>query len=117
MKTKTKPKSKLLKVETIQRMFKVLNDLLATSIPQETKAVICTQIECLLMDLDLYGGYQDLYWTNGGYTAWREAGEPDFDQGKMKFCIGPNAFASNNDPQFTSKLEGEYSRSYFMKSI
>ena len=111
-------KSKKVSVDVIKNLVTNWNNLLAMEISQEAKSTICCQIESLLMDVNAYGGFNHLYWLDGGGTdAWYAAGQPDFDNGKMKFLIGPNGVASNKDPNFVSAIEGEYSRCYWAKAL
>lgn len=52
------------------------------------KAGICVAVEQAMRFADDYRGYQNLYWAEGGYTEWHNAGEPNFPE-KNVFIVGP----------------------------
>ncbi len=75
-----------------------VNNLLAReNLSQETKSVLCSILESILMDTNNYHGFNHIYWCNKGCKEWEDAGKPE-DETKNQFIIGNL---------------GEYARSYY----
>ena len=113
-----------------------VNKQLASNIPQTAKAGLCSMIETILMDADVYKGFNYLYWIspNGAIEFFKlkpsERDNEIFDPRgisfsvRERFIIGLDGAADKEEMRaqgkfphqstFTSELEGEYSRQYFV---
>ena len=72
-----------MKTIKVQDLKSKINTLLASPavnqrITEETKAILCNLLEDILHDTNNYRGYNHVDWNARGYTAWVEAGQPDF---------------------------------------
>lgn len=113
MMTETSPKRKMVRIETIRKQLETTNKLLASAIPQSAKRTLCTMIESILMEVDLYQGYNYNYWLDQGCDMWYAAAMPDFPE-KDKYIIGTEGEINKANDDFVSDIEGEYSRVYKM---
>lgn len=103
--------------EKLARLIIDLNDLLGTPMPMAAKSTICTMIEHTLMDHDVYGGFNNRYWLEQGCKEWQEAGEPSFPE-KEAFICGPEGCKHRNHKSvYTSDIQGEYSRRYYLGKL
>ena len=105
---------KMIKVASVQKMKKCCNELLASEIPENAKRKICTMLESVLMEVNMYHGFNNNYWLHGGCDKWYAAGCPDTFPDKLQYIIGPNGYKAYEakDLDFVGGFEGEYSRHY-----
>jgi len=108
---KTMRKSATIKLSSIRRQLDAANELLASAIPQSSKATICCMIEALLNEANLYKGFNCLYWTTKGCAEWQESGRNN-DKSKRPLIYGPEGVDCK--PEFVSDIQGEYSRRYYI---
>lgn len=108
---------KQVSLDFIDHTKKTINDLLASKIPQSAKYKLCVTMEKLLRDLKEDTSFKHLYWNKYGKLDWdaekhkhfaRMSTPCDFKVPK-EYVIGPDA---NDDPEFVSDIQGEFSRSY-----
>lgn len=128
---KTKPPKALVSRADIVKQVNILNTVLASNVSQIDKASICTVIESLLHSIDMYKGYNNLYWLSVGCGAFKdykqnlesygftgkglERVQDIAEANKEMFIIGPNGAKAkmNGDVAFTHCIEGDYSRTYY----
>lgn len=99
-------KSKI--IQAIGNYVLQVNKTLELDIPQAEKSIICSDLEYLLHSVDMYEGFQYLYWEKYGYERWRKDGSPEGPE-KTKYIYGTDV----NDP----KICGEFSRRYYVRMI
>ena len=90
---------KTIEVEFIKDKINHMLSLPLKQHSKETKAALCTLLEDILHQSNNYHGFQYNIWDNGGYEAWKAAGEPDFPE-KEKYLTGKHK-------------EHDYSRVYY----
>jgi hypothetical protein len=97
--------------DEIHRARDHVNELLASAIPQGAKKTLCCLIEGLLMQADMYAGFNNNFWRDGGYEDWCAAGKPDFPE-KNLFVIGSMGVINKSDDSWVGTNDGEWSRTY-----
>jgi hypothetical protein len=103
-------KRKQVSVEFLEHIKNTVNDMLSTRIPQSTKQKLCILVEKMLMETKSYEGFKYLYWSRYGCLDWEEAKQKAvYKVVPYEYIIGPDA---NDSPDFTSDIQGEYSRRY-----
>jgi len=108
---------KQVSIDFIEHAKKTINDLLASKIPQSAKYRLCVTMEKLLRDLKQDTSYKYLYWSRFGKLDWdaekhnifAKMTTPSSLNIPSSFIVGPDA---NDDPDFVSDIQGEYSRLY-----
>lgn len=110
----TKEKRKCVVVSAIRVQLETANMILASPVSQKVKKDTCSSIEILLHKAGLYKGFNYNYWMEQGCELWKLSGEPDFPE-KEDFIIGRAGVRAKkeNDDNFVSALEGDFSRTYF----
>lgn len=104
---------KQVSIEFLDHVKVSINELLSTKIPQSTKQRLCIMIEKLLFETKSYSGFRHLYWSKYGNLDWEAEKENAARVNLMhipkEFIVGPD---DDGKPEFTSDIQGEYSRYY-----
>jgi hypothetical protein len=108
---------KQVSVDFITHTKQTINDLLASRIPQSAKYKLCVTIEKLLRDTKEDTSYRHLYWQKYGKLDWEAEKHTHLAKLSLgdtikipkEYVVGPEA---TDDPNFTSDIQGEFSRSY-----
>lgn len=88
----------------------VINDLLASRIPQSSKQKLCIVMEKLLNETKSDEGYRYLYWSRYGKLDWDEAKTLKvYNSIPREYITGPD---DTGKLDFISDVQGEYSRFY-----
>lgn len=111
--TTTKPKRVDKRRRAIVAHVFRINRVLGSAVSQDVKRELCALVESLLHDSGLYGGFNNLYWMQGGYKAWESNGKPEGVE-KQKFIIGPLGVEFMGRLDFVNAREGEWARQYFI---
>ena len=101
---------KQVSLDFLEHTKTVINDLLATNIPQSAKYRLCVVMEKLLEETKSYDGYKNLYWLKHGHAEWNDA------KSKKVFTSIPDEYVYGPDYQenmnFCSDIQGKFSRRY-----
>jgi hypothetical protein len=108
---------KQISLDFINHAKQTINELLASKIPQSAKYKLCVTIEKLLRDLKEDSSYKNLYWQKYGRLDWDAEKYKHLSKLTLgdtiripkEYIVGPEA---TDDPDFTSDIQGEFSRVY-----
>jgi len=105
------PRTRQMAKINVEFQKKWANDLLASAISQKAKKTITVMIETLLMEANMYRGFNHNYWITQGCDEWYDNGKPEFPE-KNEFIRGREGNANRENDDWVGDIQGEYSRTY-----